>query len=326
VSAQSVKVERAGQELARVVREAIEGLSWNKARDLCRSGRVRVNGQVMLDPALRLRAGDDVAFAPTAPRLRKGALPADSIIHADMDVVVVNKHAGIMSVPFQHGDRDTLIDITRATLRRGKKGFDPELGIVHRIDIDTTGLLVFTRNLAAKKHLSAQFRAHTVHRRYVALAHGSVIGRTFDSTLLRDRGDGLRGSLGHFRAPRGNPPEDAQHAVTHVRMLERLQAQRPKVAASLVECMLETGRQHQIRIHLSEAGHPLIGERVYIRDYREPRIEAARPMLHARELGFEHPRTGRTMQFTLEPPEDFQRMLSQLRPEESAPGGREKER
>ena len=323
MSAQSVKVERADQELARVVREAIEGLSWNKARDLCRSGRVRVNGQVMLDPALRLRAGDDVAFAPTAPRLRKGALPADSIIHADMDVVVVNKHAGIMSVPFQHGDRDTLIDITRATLRRGKKGFDPELGIVHRIDIDTTGLLVFTRNLAAKKHLSAQFRAHTVHRRYVALAHGSVIGRTFDSTLLRDRGDGLRGSLGHFRAPRGNPPEDAQHAITHVRMLERLQAQRPNVAASLVECMLETGRQHQIRIHLSEAGHPLIGERVYIRDYREPRIEAARPMLHARELGFEHPRTGRSMQFTLEPPEDFQRMLSQLRPEESARRGRE---
>jgi 23S rRNA pseudouridine1911/1915/1917 synthase len=287
---------------------------------------VRVKGQVMLDPSLRLRAGDEVAFAPTAPRLRKGALPADSIVHADLDVVVVNKHAGIMSVPFQHGDRDTLIDITRATLRRGKKGFDPELGIVHRIDIDTTGLLVFTRNLAAKKHLSAQFRAHTVHRRYVALAHGSVIGRTFDSTLLRDRGDGLRGSLGHFRAPRGKPPEDAQHAVTHVRLLERLEAQRPKIAASLVECMLETGRQHQIRIHLSEAGHPLIGERVYIRDYREPRIEAARPMLHARELGFEHPRTGRTMQFTLEPPEDFQRMLSQLRPPEGAPDARGSER
>ena len=313
MQAQTVKVERADLELARVVREANEGLSWNKARDLCRSGRVRVNGQVMLDPATRLCAGDDVSFAPTAPKLRKGALPADSIVHADADVVVVNKPAGIMSVPFEHGDRDTLIDITRATLRRGKKGVGPELGIVHRIDIDTTGLLVFTRNLAAKKHLSQQFRAHTVHRRYVAIAHGTVIGRTFDTTLIRDRGDGLRGSLGHFRAPRGKPPEDAQHAVTHVRMLERLASRTPKVAASLVECMLETGRQHQIRIHLSEAGHPLVGERVYIRDYREPRIEAARPLLHARELGFVHPRTGRTLQFQLEAPEDFQRMLAQLR-------------
>ncbi|MDB4976697.1 MAG: Ribosomal large subunit pseudouridine synthase, partial [Myxococcaceae bacterium] len=124
-----------------MVREAVEGLSWNKARDLCKSGRVRVNGQVRVDPSVRLRAGDEVSFAPTAPKLRKGALPADQIIHADADVVVVNKPAGIMSVPFEHGDRDTLIDITRATLRRSKKGFDPELGIVHRIDIDTTGLL-----------------------------------------------------------------------------------------------------------------------------------------------------------------------------------------
>ncbi|MDB4977503.1 MAG: Ribosomal large subunit pseudouridine synthase, partial [Myxococcaceae bacterium] len=221
---------------------------------------------------------------------------------------------------FEHGDRDTLIDITRATLRRSKKGFDPELGIVHRIDIDTTGLLVFTRNLAAKKHLSAQFRAHTVHRRYVALAHGSVIGRTFDSTLIRDRGDGLRGSLGHFRAARGKPPEDAQRAITHVRLLERLLERGSSAPASLVECMLETGRQHQIRIHLSEAGSPLLGERVYIRDFRGPRIEAARPMLHARELGFEHPRTGRTMQFKLEPPEDFERLLASLRAPEPERG------
>jgi 23S rRNA pseudouridine1911/1915/1917 synthase len=317
VSAQSVKVERADLELARVVREASEGLSWNKARDLCRSGRVRVNGNVMVDPTMRCRAGDEVSFAPTAPKLRKGALPPDQIIHADLDVVVVNKPAGIMSVPFEHGDRDTLIDITRATLRRSKKGFDPELGIVHRIDIDTTGLLVFTRNLAAKKHLSQQFRAHTVHRRYHALAHGSVIGRTFDSTLIRDRGDGLRGSLGHFRAPRGKPPEDAQRAITHVQLLERLSTADGK-PASLVECKLETGRQHQIRIHLSEAGHPLLGERVYIRDFAGPRIEAARPLLHARELGFEHPRTGRMMMFKQEPPGDFARMLESLRPVEQA--------
>lgn len=314
VQGHSVKIDREDLVLARAVRDSsAEALSWNKARDLCRSGRVRVNGQVVLDPAARLASGDEVTFDRTAPKLRKGALEAGAIVHVDPDVVVVNKPAGIMSVPFEHGDKDTLIDITRAALRRSQRGFDPELGIVHRIDIDTTGLLVFTRNLAAKKHLSQQFRVHSVHRRYLAIAHGHVIGRTFDSLLLRDRGDGLRGSRGHFRAARGKPPEDAQRAVTHVQLLERLSQTEPTSLASLVECMLETGRQHQIRIHLSEANNPLVGERVYIRDYRGARIEAPRPMLHAAELGFVHPRTGKELMFKLEPPEDFMRVLERLR-------------
>lgn len=321
MQAQSVTIDRADLELARAVREASEGvLSWNKARDLCKSGRVRVNGQVVLDPGARLRIGDEVAFDRTAPKLRKGALEAGALVYSDADVVVVNKPAGIMSVPFEQGDKDTLIDITRAALRRSQRGYDPELGIVHRIDIDTTGLLVFTRNLAAKKHLSQQFRVHSVHRRYLAIAHGHVVGRTFDTTLLRDRGDGLRGSLGHFRAPRGRTPEDAQRAITHVLLLERLHDSTSGGVASLVECALETGRQHQIRIHLSEAQNPLVGERVYIRDYRGARIEAPRPMLHAAELGFEHPRTGKQLQFKLEPPEDFQRMLDKLRGQHT-PGG-----
>lgn len=294
------------------MREASAGvLSWNKARELCRSGRVRVNDAVALDPMTRLRVGDQVAVNPTAPKLRKGTLPAESLVHVDADVVVVNKPAGIKSVPFEPGDKDTLIDLTRSALRRGARGFDPDLGIVHRIDIDTTGLLVFTRNLAAKRSLANQFRAHSVHRRYVAITHGLVIGRTFDTILLRDRGDGLRGSYGHFRKPRGKPPADAQHAVTHVRLLERLGNH--EAPASLVECMLETGRQHQIRIHLSEAGHPLVGEKVYIRDFRGARLAAPRPLLHARELGFEHPRTGRPMRFQLEPPSDFQTALAALR-------------
>jgi len=310
VKAVSVTVTRPELTLARVVREALgdSEVSWNKARELCRSGRVSVDGSTALDAERRVPVGAVVAVNPSGPRLRKGVLPEGAFVHVDADVVVVNKPAGIMSVPFEHGDRDTLIDLARAALRRrGPRGFDPELGIVHRIDIDTTGLLVFTRNLAAKRHLANQFRAHTTHRRYVALVHGSVIGRTFESMLLRDRGDGLRGSHGHFRAARGTPPPDAQRAVTHVRVLERFEG------ACLVECMLETGRQHQIRIHLSEAGHPLLGERVYIRDYRGPLIEAARPMLHAQELGFVHPRTGRALRFSQDPPEDFQATLKRLK-------------
>jgi 23S rRNA pseudouridine1911/1915/1917 synthase len=312
VQPQTVTVDRPRLELARVVREADGALSWNKARDLCRSGRVRVNGTVVSDPQAELRVGDEVSYDPTAPRQRKGVLPRENLVHVDGDVVVVNKPAGLLSVPFEPGDKDTLVDMTRALLRRETRGYDPELGIVHRIDIDTTGLLVFARNLAAKRHLAAQFRAHSVHRRYVALVHGIVIGRTFDSLLIRDRGDGLRGSYGAYRPPRGRAPDDAQRAVTHVRLLERLAQRSPELPASLVECMLETGRQHQIRIHLSEAGHPLIGERVYIRDYRGVRIEAKRPMLHARELGFVHPRSERELTFKLDPPEDFLALYESL--------------
>jgi 23S rRNA pseudouridine1911/1915/1917 synthase len=309
VQAQSVTVDRPGLELSRVVREASAGLSWNKARDLVESGRVKVNGQVVNDPSARVAQGDQVSFDRAAPRVKKGVLDAARLVHVDPDVVVVNKPAGIMSVPFEQGDKDTLIDITRAALRAQQKrtGFDPELGIVHRIDIDTTGLLVFTRNLAGKRHLQQQFRVHTVHRRYLALVHGNVIGRTFESLLVRDRGDGLRGSFGAYRSARGNPPEDAQRAVTHVRVVERLKG------ATLVECSLETGRQHQIRIHLSEANAPLVGERVYIRDYKPERIDAPRPMLHAAELGFVHPRSERGLLFRIAPPPDFEEVLAKLR-------------
>jgi 23S rRNA pseudouridine1911/1915/1917 synthase len=307
-----VEVEREDLTLSRVVREALGGLPWNKARELCRSGRVRLDDRVAVDPEQRVSRGASVAVDPSAPRLRRGMLPDAAIVHVDADVVVVSKPAGLLSVPFDEGDRDTLIDITRAALRKkGARTGGGELGAVQRLDVDTTGLMVFARNLAAKRQLAQQFRLHSVHRRYVALVHGSAIGRSFDSVLLRDRGDGLRGSYGHFRRPRGKPPEDAQRAVTHVRVLERL----PQ--ATLVECMLETGRQHQIRIHLAEDGHPLIGERVYIRDFAGEQISAPRPMLHARELGFVHPRTEQELMFRLDPPEDFLDCLEALR--EDAP-------
>jgi 23S rRNA pseudouridine1911/1915/1917 synthase len=303
----TIRVDRADLTLARVVRDAWSGASWNKARDLCRSGRVRVAGRVVTDPEERVPVGAEVSFDPEGPRARKGVLPEAALVHVDPEVVVVDKPAGLLSVPFESDDRDTLIDITRAALRRkGPRGLSQELGIVQRLDIDTTGLIVFTRTLRAKRALAQQFRVHSVHRRYIALTHGVPEDGTRRSVLVRDRGDGLRGSFGHFRAARGEPPADAQHAVTHLRVLERLRG------AALVECRLETGRQHQIRIHLSESGHPLIGERVYIRDYDGPRIAAPRPMLHARELGFEHPAHGRELRFAREAPADFLDMYRAL--------------
>ena len=118
----------------------------------------------------------------------------------------------------------------------------------------------------------------------------------------------MRGSYGHFRRPKGDAPIEAKRSVTHIRPIAGL------VGATLVECRLETGRQHQIRIHLSELGHPLVGERVYIRDYAGLKIEAMRPMLHARTLGFVHPRTAERILFQSEPPDDFQATIESLRP------------
>jgi 23S rRNA pseudouridine1911/1915/1917 synthase len=165
--------------------------------------------------------------------------------------------------------------------------------VVHRLDKDTSGVMLFARTLEAKKHLAQQFRVHSIGRRYVALVHGTFVGkRTLRSHLVEDRGDGLRGSARPGR-------REGQLAVTHVRAVT------PLAGATLVSCELETGRTHQIRIHLAEAGYPIVGEAVYIRGYGGPRLDAPRTMLHAAELTFEHPVSGEELSFGVEPPEDF---------------------
>jgi 23S rRNA pseudouridine1911/1915/1917 synthase len=179
--------------------------------------------------------------------------------------------------------------------------------VVHRLDRETSGLMVFTRSARAKRALAAQFRAHDVDRAYLAIAHGTVPPGKIETDLVLDRGDGLRGSHGHFRRASGPAPREARHAVTHVTPLEALRG------ATLVECRLETGRQHQIRIHLAELGHPLVGEPVYVRDYTAARIEAPRVMLHACVLGFIHPRSGARVSWRSDPPADFETVLASLR-------------
>ncbi len=293
--------------VAAVVREQT-GLAWSRARDLCTEGRVTVNGERCLDSALRVPPGAVVIVDERAPKLRSGALPESAIAFFDRDVVVVDKPAGLLSVAYEPGDKDTLADCTRALLRRmGGRRFEPRVGVVHRLDKDTSGLMVFARTLDAKRILEIQFRAHDIERVYHAIAHGAVAAERVETHLITDRGDGIRGSYGHFRRPRGGILPEAKRSVTHVRPIAAL------AGATLVECRLETGRQHQIRIHLSELGHPLVGERVYIRDYAGPKIESPRPMLHARVLGFVHPRTGQRMSFEREAPEDFRAMIESLR-------------
>jgi len=283
-------------------------LPWSQARQLCATGKVLVDGTVELDPARRVSQDQLVTIEPTAAGPRKRGLDRERLVYVDHDVVVVDKPAGTLTLPYQEGDRDTLLDLVRVALRGHPTGPQPRpLMAVHRLDKDTSGVLVIARTLAARRHLGQQLRDRTVGRRYLAIVHGVARGARHESLLVPDRGDGLRGSWGVFRRPTGAAPPTARRAVTHVRALEVLRG------ATLVECRLETGRQHQIRIHLSEAGHPVVGEPVYIRGYVGPRIEAGRPMLHAAELSFEHPRTGERIEFRSALPPDFDDCLSRLR-------------
>jgi len=294
--------------VAAVVREQT-GVAWSRARRLCTDGRVTVNGQRCLDPALRVAPGTTVAVDQHAPRLRALPLAESAIVHSDRDTIVVDKPAGMLSVADEAGNKETLADYARTLLRRtGAPGADAPLGVVHRLDKDTSGLMVFARTAHAKRELARQFREHSIERVYHAVAHGAVAATRVETYFVLDRGDGLRGSYGHFRRPKGDAPSDAKRAVTHIRPIAALEG------CTLVECRLETGRQHQIRIHLSELGHPLVGERVYIRDYAAVRIDAARPLLHARTLGFVHPRSAERMVFEREPPDDFLAMVESLRP------------
>ncbi len=277
-------------------------LSWGKARALVESGKVFVDGARVLDPTAAVSEGQSVEVNANAPK-PAAQVPHDLIVYVDTHVVVVRKPAGVSTVPFEEKERGTLDELVRRALEKkfpGRGGSRPSLGVVHRIDKETSGLVVFTRTWLAKKSLSAQFRAHTVERKYLGIAHGDVPKRTITSQLVADRGDGLRGST------RGHDVE-GQRAVTHVEPLEKLQG------ATLVSCRLETGRTHQIRIHLAEMGHPLLGERVYIRNFRGALIPAPRVMLHAAVLGFEHPATERPVRWEEPVPEDFRKTLERLR-------------
>lgn len=298
----TVPAELAGP-LDRAVR-GLWGVSWGKARAWIEAGKVRVGGDVVRDATARVREGAALVMDERAPRKGARAAAAIEVVHADAHVVVVSKPPGVSTVPYDETDVDTLEARVRAWLesKGGARGRGrPALGIVHRLDKETSGLVVFTRSWLAKQALASQFRHHTVHRRYLAIAHGDVRPRTVRSFLMEDRGDGLRGSA------RGTPPPSAREAITHVERVEAL------AGATLVGCRLETGRTHQIRIHLSEGGHPIVGERVYVRGYAGPLIEAPRLMLHAAELGFLHPSTQREMRWELPMPDDMRAVLERLR-------------
>ncbi|HMF27521.1 MAG TPA: pseudouridine synthase, partial [Candidatus Cybelea sp.] len=167
--------------------------SWETVRRWVRAGKVTIASVRETDPTRRLNKGDAVAVDPTARRVQPP--PAIRIVFEDSDVVVVDKPSGVSSVPYEERETGTAMDLVRATWKSsGRRGGSSQpLMIVHRIDKETSGLLVYAKNKRAERALGAQFRAHTVDRTYLCVAHGRVASRRIESELVRDRGDGLRG-------------------------------------------------------------------------------------------------------------------------------------
>jgi 23S rRNA pseudouridine1911/1915/1917 synthase len=298
--------EQAGQTLAAVLRSRLPGQSWNQVRALVAARRVKVRDELCLDPARRLKEGDTVELLARA--LAKPREPSVvKVRHVDEDVVVVEKPAGVNTVrhPAERDWADgrkalapTLEDLVPGIIGRG-----PRLRIVQRLDKETSGLVVFARTVAAERGLGRQFHAHTVVRRYLAVVSRKAKAGTVRSFLVRDRGDGRRGST--------KIEGEGKEAITHVAVEEAL------AGHTLVSCRLETGRTHQIRIHLAERGTPVCGDKVYCHKPEGGMFVdasgATRLALHAVELGFEHPVTGEKMHWEMPPPEDIRRLVERLR-------------
>jgi 23S rRNA pseudouridine1911/1915/1917 synthase len=315
IDAFPIPAEFAGQTLAAILRKHLPGQSWTQVRQLIAARRVQIDEALCLDPARRLKEGEVVECLARPARVHRGATVEGLVIrHLDDDVVIVEKASGINTVrhPAERDWNDrrrelspTLDDLTQRAIaeRLGKpKHTLPRLRIVHRLDKATSGLVVFARSVPAERSLGKQFHAHTVVRRYIAVVTSFVKPQTFRSWLIRDRGDGRRGS---------GAEGQGKLAITHVDVFERLSKH------TVLLCQLETGRTHQIRIHLAEAGHPVCGEKVYNRPIGGEPIaddsEAPRLALHAAELGFEHPTTGERLHWKMEMPLDLQGLVQRLR-------------
>lgn len=286
--------------LAAFVRDRAGGEPWARVKQWIATGKVFVDGRVETSAGALLGPGRVVEVRQAAPKPRDPQAEV-RIVHDDSQLVVIDKPAGISSVPYEQREQGTAMDLVRAAWRRmGKGGARSPLHVVHRIDKATSGLLVFAKGKSAERALGLQFRDHSIDRLYLCVAHGRVQPGRIESLIARDRGDGLRGAS---RSGQG------KRAVTHVAVREVLRG------ATLCEVRLETGKTHQIRIHLAERGHPLVGEQVYSRDYlgRGGRmIDSPRLLLHAAELGFTHPVSGERLHFESALPADFTAVLRRL--------------
>ncbi len=310
-----------GQQLAgRSLLDAIvqaRRLKREEAIRMIRSGKARINGIPCRNANRRMKLGERIEFAQPVSSAKTEPLPALAsgivVRYRDAEIVVVEKPAGLTTV--RHADEvkemgrrarqflpPTLVDLLPKVLAAEGVRLKGRIRAVHRIDKETSGLVVLACTPSAESHLGKQFRAKTTARKYLALVRGQAVDARIESYLVGDRGDGRRGS---------GAKADGQHAVTHVRVVE------PFSDSALVECELDTGRTHQVRIHLGEAGTPLCGERIYDRPpHGKPypdTSKAKRPLLHAAYLAFDHPATGKRMEWTADLPEDMREIVEGLR-------------
>ncbi|HIQ70553.1 MAG TPA: RluA family pseudouridine synthase [Candidatus Avoscillospira stercorigallinarum] len=289
--------ERADAALARLAPD----LTRSAAQRLLEEGRVLREGRPLRKND-KLQAGDVLALDLPEPQpvaLEPEDIPLD-IVYEDNDLLVINKPKGLVVHPAAGHWSGTLVNALLYHCRDSLSGINGELrpGIVHRIDKDTSGLLIVAKNDFAHQALAAQLQDHTLARTYVCL----VVG-------------GVREDSGVIDAPIGRHPTDrkkmavteknSRHAVTHWRVLERFPGY------TLLECRLETGRTHQIRVHMAYRNHPIVGDTVYGRP--KPELGQDSQCLHARALTFRHPRTGETMTLTCPLPDYFTRLLEALR-------------
>ena len=329
---QTLEGERLDKALAAL---APPGLSRSRLRALVEGGAAERDGVVLRDARAKVKAGQVIALTPPAPapaRPQAEAIPLD-VVYEDAHLIVVNKPAGMVVHPAPGAETGTLVNALLHHCAGSLSGVGGEArpGIVHRIDKDTSGLLVVAKSDRAHHGLAAQFEAHSADRAYRAICYG--VPNQGDPRLLGTRGVSvepggvlcIQSGLARHKTDRQRQAVffdgQGRHAVTRARVLESFGA---PPAMALLECRLETGRTHQIRVHMAHAGHGLVGDPVY-GGRRKPPVKAIgeaaatevagfdRQALHAAELGFDHPATGERLRFEAPLPADMQSLLEALR-------------
>ncbi|KRL76511.1 RluA family pseudouridine synthase [Secundilactobacillus paracollinoides] len=301
-SQETFKITTETGRLDKVLSNLMADESRSQLKEAIDKGNVTVNGN-LTKPKYPVQPGDEVVITipdPVALDLEPENIPLD-IVYEDDDVIVVNKPAGMVVHPSPGHPDHTLVNalLYHSPLSTINGTYRP--GIVHRIDKDTSGLLMVAKNDNAHRSLAAQLKNKTNLREYIALVHGVIKQDegTIDAPLGRSPKDRKRQAI----------VADGRHAVTHFKVLERY------LNYTLISCWLETGRTHQIRVHMKSIGHPLAGDPLY-----GPRktINGSGQFLHAKKLGFKHPVTGKQLVFEAPLPDDFERVLRRLR--EQTPG------
>jgi 23S rRNA pseudouridine1911/1915/1917 synthase len=309
VIVETVPAALAGERLDRVVALILD-VSRSVAAAVVRSGGASIDGHPCASGKVRLTEGQEIAVDPGSVPV--SSLPAPDpnvefgIVHADEYVIVVDKPAGLVVHPGAGNPDGTLVNGLLARFPEIAGVGEPHRpGIVHRLDAGSSGLLVVARTQDAAEALSEQFASHTATRAYLALVwgHPEAPHGVIDAPIGRSRQDPLRMAV----------VADGRPSRTEYRILQRYD--RP-AELSLLDCRLETGRTHQIRVHLSSINHPLVGDPIY--GQRRPRLQLGRPFLHAAELAFVHPGSGEPVEFRSPLADDLAQRLASLHAVEAA--------